>query len=182
MNNETDFILELLRGDGSFTTNKKLVQAIGLVEATLLCEIISYYFYIKKKERDKLSENQIYIDSDGWFEFSKKYCQETLNIKKCTLNSALVKLETSEMIHTKIKGSPARNFIKIDDNLPSKLALLLSNIQFAENSKLECRKQQTLIETILIIILLLKINKKRFQKKLKKRCNQNGRLKPMRNS
>ena len=51
-------ILELLRADGSITVNKNLIQAIGLNEAVLYCELLSRYFYF---------ESRLLLDEEGCF-------------------------------------------------------------------------------------------------------------------
>ena len=61
-------ILEFLRGDGNFTTNKKLVKKVGLINATIIQEIISYSFY---------AEKQGYYIEDDFFLYTKKNLQET---------------------------------------------------------------------------------------------------------
>ena len=111
-------ILEFLRGDGNFTTNKKLVKKIGLINATIIQEIISYSFYAKK---------QGYYIEDDFFLYTKKNLQETFGISRRDCENAFIFMNENKLIIEIKKGMPQRTYIKLNENIIDILCNLMSD-------------------------------------------------------
>lgn len=108
-------ILELLRADGSITVNKNLIQAIGLNEAVLYCELLSRYFYF---------ESRFLLDEEGCFYNTQYDLQAGTGLGEKAQRTAINNLKSLGLIDVKRKGMPAKRYFKInlDEN---KISFLL---------------------------------------------------------
>jgi len=94
-------IYELLRSDGSITTNKNLIRAIGLQEAVLYSELLSRYFYFKDKGQ---------LQADGSFFNVSEDLQDGTGLSEKQQRSLIKKLKLLGLINVKVKGLPARRY------------------------------------------------------------------------
>ncbi|MDR7856101.1 hypothetical protein [Tissierella sp.] len=108
-------ILDLLRSDGSITVNKNLIQAIGLNEAVLYCELLSRYFYFEARQL---------LDDEGCFYNTQYDLQAGTGLGEKAQRTAINNLKSLGLIEVKRKGMPAKRYFKIiqDEN---KITLLL---------------------------------------------------------
>ena len=100
-------ILNLISNNNFITLNKDLIKAIGLEEAILLGELASEYDYWKKQE---LLEN-------GYFYSTIENIEEHTTLSEYKQRKALNSLKDQGLIDIKIKGLPAKRFIKINKEL-----------------------------------------------------------------
>ena len=100
-------ILNLISNNNFITLNKDLIKAIGLEEAILLGELASEYDYWKKQE---LLEN-------GYFYSTIENIEEHTTLSEYKQRKALNSLKDQGLIDIKIKGLPAKRFIKINEEL-----------------------------------------------------------------
>nr|DAY29647.1 MAG TPA: replication initiator protein [Caudoviricetes sp.] len=98
-------ILNLISNNNFITLNKDLIKAIGLEEAILLGELASEYDYWKKQE---LLEN-------GYFYSTIENIEEHTTLSEYKQRKALNSLKNQGLIDIKIKGLPAKRFIKINE-------------------------------------------------------------------
>ena len=98
-------ILNLISNNNFITLNKDLIKAIGLEEAILLGELASEYDYWKKQE---LLEN-------GYFYSTIENIEEHTTLSEYKQRKALNSLKDQGLIDIKIKGLPAKRFIKINE-------------------------------------------------------------------
>ena len=100
-------ILNLISNNNFITLNKDLIKAIGLEEAILLGELASEYDYWNKQE---LLEN-------GYFYSTIENIEEHTTLSEYKQRKALNSLKDQGLIDIKIKGLPAKRFIKINEEL-----------------------------------------------------------------
>lgn len=100
-------ILDFLRSDGSIVVNKKLIHAIGLAEAVLYSELVSKHFYFKN--RGQLEDEYFFNTADN--------LQLDTGLTPKQQRSAIDKLESLNLIKTKLKGVPAKKYFKIEQEL-----------------------------------------------------------------
>lgn len=98
-------ILNLISNNNFITLNKDLIKAIGLEEAILLGELASEYDYWTKQE---LLEN-------GYFYSTIENIEEHTTLSEYKQRKALNSLKDQGLINIKIKGLPAKRFIKINE-------------------------------------------------------------------
>ena len=98
-------ILNLISNNNFITLNKDLIKAIGLEEAILLGELTSEYDYWAKQE---LLEN-------GYFYSTIENIEEHTTLSEYKQRKALNSLKNQGLIDIKIKGLPAKRFIKINE-------------------------------------------------------------------
>jgi hypothetical protein len=96
-------ILELLRSDGSITVNKSLIQAIGLNESVLFCELLSRHFYFQDKGLEK----------DGYFYNTQYDLQSGTGLGEKAQRTAISNLKKLGLLKMELKGIPARRHFKI---------------------------------------------------------------------
>lgn len=108
-------ILELLRADGSITVNKNLIQAIGLNEAVLYCELLSRYFYF---------ESRLLLDEEGCFYNTQYDLQAGTGLGEKAQRTAISNLKSLGLIEVKRKGMPAKRYFKINPD-ENKITFLL---------------------------------------------------------
>lgn len=109
-------LYDLLRADGSIIVNKSLIQAIGLNESVLFCELLSRYFYFKDKNELK----------DGYFFNTQYNLQAATGLGEKAQRTAITNLKTLNLIDMSLMGIPAKRYFKII-NSPEILEKLLEN-------------------------------------------------------
>lgn len=98
-------LLRLLASKNYISVNKDLIRAIGLEEAVLMGELASEHDYWE--DEDSLEEDYFY----STIENIEKYTGLTAYQQR----RALKKLQTLNIIDIKLKGIPAKRYIKIDE-------------------------------------------------------------------
>lgn len=99
-------ILNLLRSDGSINVNKHLAREIGLHEAIILSELISWHMYYTERGE---------TDADGMFFVTIEKLEHNTTLKKDTQNRLIKKLINQNLISTKQKGLPAKRYFWINE-------------------------------------------------------------------
>ena len=99
-----ELIFDLLRSDGSITVNKSLVQAIGLQEAVLYCELISKYNYFNSRDM---------LDDEGYFYNTQYDLQASTGLGEKAQRTAIGNLKSFGLIEVELKGMPAKGHFKI---------------------------------------------------------------------
>lgn len=114
-------ILNLISNNNFITLNKDLIKAIGLEEAILLGELASEYDYWNRK--GELDE--------GFFYSTIENIEKNTTLSVHKQRKALNNLKEKGLIEIKVKGIPAKRYIKI---LEKQVYEILS-IQFVKNSQ-----------------------------------------------
>lgn len=97
-------IFELLRSDGHMIVNKKLAHALGLHEAIILSELISWFmFYSNKGQLDE--ENMFFVTVDK--------LQENTTLSKHQQSKAINNLVERGLISYRQKGLPAKRYFSV---------------------------------------------------------------------
>ena len=109
-------LLELLRADGSITVNKNLIQAIGLNEAVLYCELLSRHFYF---------ESRAMLDNEDCFYNTQYDLQAATGLGEKAQRTAISNLKKFKLIDMKLKGIPAKRHFKINNDEDTIKILLL---------------------------------------------------------
>jgi predicted transcriptional regulator len=122
-----DSIISLIANDNYIIVNKSLIHMLGLHEAIILGELASEYSYYKRNEM---------LDSEGYFYSTVENVKENTGLSKDIQCKALKKLNTRGLIHSTVKGIPAKRYVKFNYQL---LASLLVNI-----TPPSCRKTRQL--------------------------------------
>ena len=99
-----DLIIDLLRADGSITVNKNLIQAIGLNEAVLYCELLSRYIYFRRKNL---------LDDEGYFYNTQYDLQAGTGLGEKAQRTAINNLKEYKLIKVELKGMPAKRHFAI---------------------------------------------------------------------
>lgn len=119
-------ILNLLSSSDYLIINKSLVKEIGINETILLSELISEYNYW-------LSNNG--LDDEEMFFSTVENVEENTTLNDYAQRKALNNLVEKELIELKIKGIPARRFIKIKTKNIEKLFTENNNNLLRTSSK-----------------------------------------------
>lgn len=96
-------ILQLLASRNYISVNKDLIKALGLEEAIIMGELASEYNYWYEKERLE----------DGYFYSTVENIEEHTTLSGHKQRKALKKLQEAGLIDVKVKGIPAKRYIKI---------------------------------------------------------------------
>lgn len=96
-------ILRAINSSNYVAVNKDLIKLVGFVEAGLLGELASEYNYWL--EQGKLD--------DGWFYSTVENIEKNLGLSKYEQSKSLKKLQAMGLVDFKLKGLPARRYIKI---------------------------------------------------------------------
>jgi hypothetical protein len=120
-------VLDILRSDGSIVVNKFLAKTIGLHEAIVLSELISWHlFYADRGELDK----------EGMFFCTVEKMEENTTLSKHLQSNAINHLKGYGLIEAKQKGIPAKRYFRI---VESAIEELVTNkklkILTSDNSK-----------------------------------------------
>ena len=102
----------LLSSSAFLIVNKKLAQQVGLKEAVLLADLIS-------KEEYFIANGMI----DGWFFNTESNIEQDTTLTAYQQRNALKTLRKHQIIETRRKGVPARQYFKINE---AKLLVLIS--------------------------------------------------------
>ncbi len=109
-----DSLFFLNRGNfGRF--NRRLAEAIGLVEAILLTELIEKVTLLK----DNLINDPKY--GDGWLPYSEKEYRTKYNLTDYNHRKVLKKLISIQAIEMKSFGTPCKLHIRFKEDLAKKL-------------------------------------------------------------
>lgn len=98
-------ILNLISNNNFITLNKNLIKAIGLEETILLGELVSEYDYWTKQE----------LLEEGYFYSTIENIEEHTTLSEYKQRKTLNSLKDQGLIDIKIKGLPAKRFIKINE-------------------------------------------------------------------
>lgn len=121
-------ILQLLASRNFITVNKDLIKILGLEEAILLGELASEYDYWFNQ--DKLD--------DGYFYSTVENIQEHTTLSDHKQRKALKKLKDKGLVDVKVKGIPAKRYIKIYEEQ----VFELFNSQFLKNLRTRNEKNK----------------------------------------
>ena len=111
--------MQLISTRNFITVNKDLIKLLGLEEAILLGELASEHDYWESQ--DKLE--------DGYFYSTVENIQEHTTLSDHKQRKALKNLKDKGLIEIKVKGIPAKRYIKINEEQVFKLF----NNQFLKN-------------------------------------------------
>jgi uncharacterized phage protein (TIGR02220 family) len=130
-------IIELLANDNYIIANKTIAKRFGLDEAILLGELASEYRYWLK--RGELA--------DGYFYSTIENVKENTTLSDKRQRSALTALKDAGIVDVKLKGLPAKRYIKL--NAEQLLPMVLNNVcqnstaSSAETANLDTPKKET---------------------------------------
>ncbi len=128
------YVKAYLSQDAYFVINKFLVQQLGLTETTLLSLLLDRHSLFTQQEQTK----------DGWFFCTNQYLQETLNLGRSTVDTALANLEKQHLIETQRKGLPAKKYYRLSfDTIKSTME---RNNQVCRNSADLCAEIEQVIK------------------------------------
>lgn len=96
-------VIELLANDNYIIANKTIAKEFGLDEAILLGELASEYRYWEK--RGELT--------DGYFYSTIENVKDNTTLSDKRQRSALTALKAAGIVEVKLKGLPAKRYIKI---------------------------------------------------------------------
>lgn len=121
-------ILSLLANDNFIVVNKDLAREWGIDVAILFGELASEYRYYKKNGELE----------DGWFYSTVDNVEENTSLSDFRQRKAIKLLEEKNIIEVKIKGIPAKRYIKINEEQ----VLKLFDSQFFKNSRTSSLKNK----------------------------------------
>lgn len=114
-------ILQLLASRNYITVNKELIKIVGLEEAIILGELASEYnYYFDKEELD-----------DDYFYSTISNIEENTGLSEHKQRKAINTLKNQDILDVKIKGIPAKRYIKINEE---QLLNILNN-KFLKNQR-----------------------------------------------
>lgn len=114
-------VSSLLSTSKYFIVNKELIKALGTEEAIVLGELISERDYWESREQLE----------DDWFYSTIENIENEIGYNEYKQRKILKSLESKGVLEVKVKGMPAKRYIRIDEeNL-----LNLLNVQFFKNSR-----------------------------------------------
>lgn len=120
-------ILYLIASQNFIAVNKELIKIFGLEEAIILGELASEYNYWEKLKQ---------LDDEGYFFSTVENIEENTTIKEKRQRNALNNLKERGIIDVKLKGLPAKRYIKINEEQLAPI-LLNSNSQNDGDSSAE---------------------------------------------
>ena len=104
-------LLSLISSSGFIVLNKQLIKILGINATIMLGELVSEYEYWK--EREELEEDYFYSTIEN--------VEENTSLTKYQQSQAINKLLELNLIEVKIKGIPAKRYIKINEQQVVKL-------------------------------------------------------------
>lgn len=122
-------ILKLIASDSFITVNKEVIKKVGLVEAVILGELASEFDYWTKNNG---------ITEDGYFFSTIENIEDKTTLSEHQQRKALNTLKENGIIDIKVKGLPAKRYIKINES--AILAL------FEDNAKEEVPQEEPIEE------------------------------------
>lgn len=99
-------ILNTLASENYFIVNRDLIKNLGLESAVMLGELASEYSYFQKNNE---------LEND-WFYSTLENIEERTTLSKYNQNKIISDLKKKGIIETKLKGVPARRYIKINED------------------------------------------------------------------
>lgn len=112
-------ILQLISTRNYISLNKDLIRLLGLEEAIILGELASEFDYWERE--DKLEE--------GYFYSTVENVEKNTTLSDHKQRKALKNLKSKNLVDVKVKGIPAKRYIKINEDQ----VLNLINSQFLKN-------------------------------------------------
>ena len=98
-------VLQLISNSNFLVVNKELIIKVGLEESILLAEFASEYDYWENKSQLE----------DGYFYSTVENVEEKTTLSGHKQRKAINNLIQQELIEAKIKGIPAKSYIKINE-------------------------------------------------------------------
>ena len=98
-------VLQLISNSNFLVVNKELIIKVGLEESILLAEFASEYDYWENKSQLE----------DGYFYSTVENVEEKTTLSGHKQRKAINNLIQQELIEAKIKGIPAKRYIKINE-------------------------------------------------------------------
>jgi hypothetical protein len=98
-------IIQLIASSNYITVNKALIRLLGIDEAIILGELASEYEYWYRREELQ----------DGYFYSTIENIEENTTLTEYKQRKALNNLKEQGIVSIKIKGIPAKRFIKINE-------------------------------------------------------------------
>lgn len=100
-----DNILDIIATSSYITLNKSIIKLLGLEEAVILGELASEFKYWEEK-------GQI---EDGWFYSTVENIEKNTSLSDFKQRKAIKSLKEKNIIEIKIRGIPAKRYIKINE-------------------------------------------------------------------
>lgn len=114
-----DSVLDIIATSNYIALNKTMIKLLGLEEAVLLGELASELKYWEKKGQVE----------DGWFYSTVENIEENTSLSDFKQRKTIKSLKEKNIIDIKVKGIPAKRYIKINEEQVFKLL----NIKFFNN-------------------------------------------------
>ena len=112
-------VLQLLASRNYIVVNKDLIRIIGLEESVILGELASEYnYYLDRQELE-----------DGYFYSTIENIENNTGLNEYKQRKAMNSLKLKKIIEVKIKGIPAKRYIKLNEEQVTELL----NIKFFNN-------------------------------------------------
>ena len=124
-------ILQLIASENYISVNKDLIKLLGLEEAIMLGELASEQYYWQKENR---------LVEDAWFFSTIENIEENTGLSGHKQRKALKSLEDMGLIEQKIKGIPAKRYIRIIEEQ----VFNLFNSKSLKNLTTGCKKNEEL--------------------------------------
>ena len=122
-------ILQLIASDSFITVNKTLIKLFGLEAAVLLGELAGEHNYWKQNEG---------LTEDGFFFSTIENVEDKTSLSEHKQRQALKKLEELGIVTVKIKGLPAKRYIKINkEQLTESLQTKETNLSETSSGKFQ---------------------------------------------
>lgn len=123
-------ILNLLANDNYLIVNRTLMKELGLEESIIIGELASEYNYYKKNNT---------LEENDYFYSTIENVEKNTGINEYKQRKALNNLKSKKIIDIKIKGIPAKRYIKINEskiseilNIKNQNNLRTSSLNFKE--------------------------------------------------
>ena len=114
-------IIQLIASSNYITVNKNLIRVLGIDEAIILGELASEYEYWSRREELQ----------DGYFYSTIENIEENTTLTEYKQRKALNNLKEQGIVSIKVKGIPAKRFVKINEE---QVLNLLNNSTFKNSS------------------------------------------------
>lgn len=125
-------VIQLIASSNYITVNKELIKLLGIEEAIILGELASEYEYWGRRE--ELQEDYFYSTIEN--------IEENTTLTEYKQRKALNNLKEQGIIDIKIKGIPAKRFIKINKEQVLKL-LNINDLKNSSASSLKIKELDT---------------------------------------
>ena len=134
---------QLLSSTAFLVVNKELARNIGLKETVLLADLIS-------KEEYFINNGM----TDGWFFNTEANIQRDTTLTPYQQRNALKTLKKNEIIETKRKGIPAKQYFKINEQQVIKL---LNNLSATNLTSINKNKEIRIINKLFTIPMISEV-------------------------